>query len=322
VLTENEAAFDALGITRWHDAGYTGKNGLTITYEQFAYGDLFKKNISTQLGDMPDENAHGLFTASAHLQVAPDRKIIQINDNAALVPWIIENKPDIGFRSLDDSSFGYDAKYAGMLPFLSLFNSAGNNDTSSYTARIGDECWFGIGAATYANSAFIPASYSSVSQYVDCCGLTDMQVMNNKGGATLFNGTSCSAPVVAGMCALVNDFFIQKIGRPLSHYEMQDFIYANCKDIYIDGADTKTGHGVFLLPDPDTINPYRWVQNMTITMQIDSKDMTVDGKAVVLDQAPYITPAGRTVVPLRAPFEAAGFTVEWDDATKKITITR
>lgn len=254
VLLGNKPLFDAVGITAWHNAGYTGKNGLTITYEQFAYGDLFKDNISTQFGDMPAADTHGLGTASAHLQVAPDRKIVQINDNAALIPWIMEHKPDIGFRSLSDSAFGFDAKYTQTLPFLSLFNAAGNDDVSGYASRIIDNCWFGVGAVTYSHGAFLPAGYSSVSEYVDFCGLTDIRIPYNNGGAFLFTGTSCATPVIAGMCALVNDAAIQHIGRPLSHDEMYEFIVANCKDLGAAGHDTKTGHGIFILPPPDTVD--------------------------------------------------------------------
>jgi hypothetical protein len=34
-LPENKLAFDALGITKWHEAGYTGKGQKIITFERF-----------------------------------------------------------------------------------------------------------------------------------------------------------------------------------------------------------------------------------------------------------------------------------------------
>lgn len=52
----------------------------------------------------------------------------------------------------------------------------------------------------------------------------------------------------------------------------------------------------------------------------EAKDVTVtlDGKDVVFDVAPQIM-EDRTMVPLRAIFEALGATVEWDESTRTIT---
>ena len=46
--------------------------------------------------------------------------------------------------------------------------------------------------------------------------------------------------------------------------------------------------------------------------------MFVDGNQVKFDAKPFIT-NGRTLVPMRAIFEALDATVEWDDATKTAT---
>ena len=48
--------------------------------------------------------------------------------------------------------------------------------------------------------------------------------------------------------------------------------------------------------------------------------VTVDGNLVKFDQPPVIENS-RTLVPLRAVFEAMGATVTWDDKTQKITCT-
>ncbi len=49
--------------------------------------------------------------------------------------------------------------------------------------------------------------------------------------------------------------------------------------------------------------------------------VTLDGKRLPFDQAPVIV-NGRTLVPLRAIFEALGATVSWNDATKTVTANR
>lgn len=48
----------------------------------------------------------------------------------------------------------------------------------------------------------------------------------------------------------------------------------------------------------------------------------VNGQNVNFDQKPYINKDGRTMVPVRAPMEATGATVEWNDAQKAATIKK
>ena len=50
----------------------------------------------------------------------------------------------------------------------------------------------------------------------------------------------------------------------------------------------------------------------------DEIKIVIDGKNLSMDQSPIIVD-GRTLVPLRAIFEAVGATVAWDDATKCAT---
>ncbi len=57
-----------------------------------------------------------------------------------------------------------------------------------------------------------------------------------------------------------------------------------------------------------------------VRVSVDSNIMTVDGREVEIDTAPYIKD-GRTYVPVRAVTEAMNFEVSWDGAEKTITIT-
>lgn len=58
----------------------------------------------------------------------------------------------------------------------------------------------------------------------------------------------------------------------------------------------------------------------TIVMTVDNATMTVNGVAVTLDSAPQIV-NDRTLVPVRAIAESFGSTVDWDGATKTVSIT-
>ncbi|MBM7561446.1 copper amine oxidase N-terminal domain-containing protein [Fusibacter tunisiensis] len=60
-----------------------------------------------------------------------------------------------------------------------------------------------------------------------------------------------------------------------------------------------------------------------IMLKVDSPDMTVNGKNQEVDPGRGTTPvvlSSRTMVPIRAIVEAMGGTIEWEDATQKITI--
>ena len=56
-----------------------------------------------------------------------------------------------------------------------------------------------------------------------------------------------------------------------------------------------------------------------ITMQIGSKDVSVNEKTITNDVAPVIR-NNRTLVPIRVITETLGGTVDWDDATKTVTL--
>ena len=61
----------------------------------------------------------------------------------------------------------------------------------------------------------------------------------------------------------------------------------------------------------------------TIVMQINNTTAKVDGKKITLNQEPIIDKkTNRTLVPLRDLAEIFDFTVEWDDSTKTITISK
>ncbi len=57
-----------------------------------------------------------------------------------------------------------------------------------------------------------------------------------------------------------------------------------------------------------------------IVLQINNKNVVVDGKTITNDVAPTIV-GDRTMVPLRVIVEALGGSVDWDEATRTVTIT-
>lgn len=63
------------------------------------------------------------------------------------------------------------------------------------------------------------------------------------------------------------------------------------------------------------------VNQNTIVLTIGSGKYLVDGTSNTMDVVPYIDTNNRTMVPARFIAQAMGFTVDYDDATRKVTIS-
>ena len=61
--------------------------------------------------------------------------------------------------------------------------------------------------------------------------------------------------------------------------------------------------------------------NNAIQLTVNKKEVTVNGKAMTLEQAPVIV-KDNTLIPIRFVTDALGGTVRWDDAERKVTVIR
>ena len=73
------------------------------------------------------------------------------------------------------------------------------------------------------------------------------------------------------------------------------------------------GGGSYVVPDKDADSKLR------IVMQINNKNILVNGKTMVNDVAPVIV-ADRTLVPIRVVTELLGGSAHWDNATRTVTL--
>ena len=307
---QNDKFRDFLGVTTWHKAGYTGKRVICGTAEDFEH---------------PNMDNHAYLTYLCLKEIAPDCEVLFLpmtgaNDTTFMseqIETINEKNASAWFASIQSPIGGDDVNSAfENAPNCIFLNSIGNAGENSYSRLTDAKAIYGVGAYNLDTGVPIAEDYSSVSEYIDFCAPAGLWINHFQ-----FTGTSCSAPVLCGMCALVNDFFIDKTGKPLSREMMYQFLKDHSIDFFESGKDTKTGWGYVVLPDPETIDIGRYAP-LEITMQIGNNKMTVNGETIMLDQAPIIAQSGRTLAPVRAVFEAAGLTVSWDAVTKTITATR
>lgn len=162
--------------------------------------------------------------------------------------------------------------------------------------------------------------YSSRSEFLDFVSITNMDTTN----LGKFSGTSCATPVLQGMAMLVQEFFKKNTGRKLTNEELFKFIKDNSVDLEENGHDKNTGYGLFVLPDPASIDIEKYVgENMKkkIVLKIDNKVALVDEEEKILDVPPTII-NNRTMLPIRFIAEELGCKVLWNEATREVIIEK
>ncbi len=252
--SKNDYIREYLGVDKWHKAGYTGKRVKALTGERIE-GENVKE--------------HAKQTRLAFLEIAPDatlsyapfpgaRNVVEkfhsLRGDACVmfVSLAVEGctPKDVADAAVPDDLFicvgagNYGDDYAnGMMAPASVYG-AGAVDIVWSATRNGEK-------APGAKLLVQAAQYTSRGENVDFGAATGLYLDGYLGR---FPGTSCAAPVLAGMAALVNDFFIHETGRPLSHKAMYQFMKDCSVDIELPGKDETTGWGIPRLPEPGKVN--------------------------------------------------------------------
>lgn len=269
--SKNDWIRDYLGVTAWHDAGYTGARGLTLTAE----------NI-----DEAGAESHAQKTLLALREIAPGRRVVyqDMHDADGLIAAVRDSGADTMFASV--SWYGCTGKWrkqidAGLPDHLSLFVAAGNHGAERDNPMMAAERVYGVGAVRLiasesrggvpvpgATITLVEAGYTSASDHVDFAGVTDLYIGDN---GRIFNGTSCACPVICGLAALVNDLAIARTGRPLDHDMLYRLLRDCTRPIGEPGVrDGRMGWGLPILPPPEKIAIERYVRMETYKYKDDS----------------------------------------------------
>ena len=244
---------DFLGITKWHSEGYKGKNIKFLSEEKISQNAY--NNVICPFG-FGKKAEHGNTTMKLMQEVAPEATFFALTISgiekagdfqSEEIDYIKENNIDvITTSSLGQALNGIGARKA-LQELVSrdvvLVCSAGNQGHKGLDDMAKNEEWLAIGGCYYNNGKPKVAGYSAVGEELDFVSLM--------GG---LEGTSFAAPIFAAMLVLVQGFFLEKIGRKLHYAELIDFVKKNCIDLYEEGFDNHSGYGMFILPNPDSIN--------------------------------------------------------------------
>ena len=143
--------------------------------------------------------------------------------------------------------------------------SAGNKDFKGLIGFAASNLWIAVGAVHYSNEdkKIRLASYSSRGEELDISCFSDLYIHDAGKGykdrVFAVQGTSFSSPMFTGMLALVQQFFLEKIGRTLYQNEIELFIQDHVVDLGEVGWDENYGYGLFVLPEPSDIDVNKYL---------------------------------------------------------------
>ena len=260
----NKEAFDFLGITKFHEGGYTGKN-ITIASKESIIQGVFDDVDCDDYFTFESKGAkHGTTVMDYIRQVVPDARKIACDFSGTVEKnvWncegmekLLSNPPQVFTSSsynTSDSQEHHMKKYRELRDKgCFLVHGAGNDGEDGVLNVVKNDVFKAVAAYKLFCGKPKKESFSSVGEEMDFASLDNLRATWDNKRHT---GTSFSAPVFAGMIGLVQDFFISKTGRQLSYENLLQFIKDNCIDVDEEGKDDKSGFGLFILPNPNSID--------------------------------------------------------------------
>ena len=260
----NKEEFDFLGITKWHEAGYKGRNVIIASQENTIEGIFDDIDAIEYEDDYSRFSVHGTNVMDYIRQVAPEARKVTAEmsgrtSNGVLysegMDYLQKIVPDILTTSIFFSS---DYKNPKLALYKQLYDkgcflcSAAGNDGYDGVNKINNgDMWKAIGACRYNKGKPKRASYSSVGEELDFMSFDNLRATWDNKKHT---GTSFASPLFAAMLALVQGFFLEKTGKKLTHEKLIQFVKDNCIDLGDEGVESQHGYGLFILPDPDSID--------------------------------------------------------------------
>lgn len=260
-----QETFDFLGITKFWQAGYTGKNVRIMSDEKiiksYNKSDKWQKVICPAGYQAEGGSWHGSSVMNILLDVCPDATYYAypfsgtFNSNSYkcdCAEYIIENKIHLFTSScIGGKVNGGRAKALQNCidSGCTFFIAVGNKGENGILEESKCDKYLSIGICDFVNGKLRWVEPSSIGEEIDYVSLA----------GAYERWTSWMTPQHTGMCGLVQDFFIVNAGRALNREELIKFIDDNLMDLEEEGHDIKTGKGLFRLPDPATIDISKYV---------------------------------------------------------------
>lgn len=257
-----------LGISAWHEAGYTGKGIKIMSIEPVSSQKEFPSVIAVNGYNTngTQKKKHADKVMKQMMEISPDATFITCSEKGNTDDWkplwldyILRNNVHL-FTSSYLSEFYETSERVenymqecidnGTTFFIGAGNANNYGKKDIYPEAKSDK-YLTIGACEYDSGDVGKAFYSCEGEELDYMAISGWE---GEAGASFATNRFCA------MCALVQQFFLEKVGRTLRRHELIKFIDDNLIDLGKLGFDTKTGKGLFILPAPETIDVYRYIE--------------------------------------------------------------
>ena len=253
-----EQYFKVLGIIKFWQEGYTGKN-VRIMSDELIEKDYYNtgrwREVICPKG-YKSSASHGSSVMDIMLEICPDATYYAYPFTAknGCSQYIQDNGISLFTCSNILSSID-KAKDNQMQECINkgctFFIAAGNENEKGVKGEAKSDKWLSIGICDYVNGKIQRVNPSAIGNELDYCMLPPFG-----------RWTSWCSPTFTAMCGLVQSFFLEKAGRTLNREELIRFIDDNLIDIEETGFDIKSGKGLFVLPEPSKIDIPRYVNDI------------------------------------------------------------
>lgn len=307
LFDKNKIIREFTGIENFHRAGYYGERTTAATGEDW---DISKYNPDglVELGiGYPYGLGHPMQTAGAFFQVAPKAHLIMIkrkNFNNLITDGfdIIKKKNVVAMWTSVVQLFNIaqQEQYEEKMKEVPYFNpcwAIGNNGEGEYNSAAEINGVIAVGAFNNyvgfeKNEKIDTTGYSGSSKdsyVVDFLGPSTVYVPNENQRPVISDtkgqsksGTSFATPWISGMICLIDDFFIDKTGKPLTREKMYQFLIDHCIDVEIEGMDKRSGYGIPCLPNPEDIDIAKYT-DAPIISNTPSNENEVETKEDIIE---------------------------------------
>lgn len=231
LLKKNRKRFKELNITKWQEAGYTGK-GIKIVIlgvgeDAHHNGEWLMQSVAKNADIIELDCMHGSWEEALETSIEIEADIIC----SSLVKGSWPDK-------LEELSHKLYEKGCIMI------DSADNHGKEICRWPALSKYWFVAGS--YDEDEKDREGYSNFGAKLDFLMFTNFANKNKKGNYITISHTSGSTQVPSGMVALLKEYYGSSDFGPS---EFEEVLKKYSIDLQKEGFDINTGHGLFILPE-------------------------------------------------------------------------
>jgi hypothetical protein len=250
VIDKNYEEFQKTNILTRHEKGYKGKGSIVVVLDD-AGKPYELTNVIDPFNDNKDGYGHKSQVSQVVREVAPEADIVVFSwfkgFKQEIVDWIKEHEEEISFINCSFNTRIQTEIFEQLedvdIPIIVSSGNSADDEVGS-----GAEYPWTIAVGAWEEYRDNRARYSNYGEDLDIVAYTNIFINTPSGNKMMFNGTSCSAPMVCGMLAIYDGWRKENGLSKMTRDETLEFVRSNTIDKLEEGFDFESGHGLFILP--------------------------------------------------------------------------